>query len=105
MGLWGSRAASTMASAVRQPTRLGAKHAALEGGEAFDEENIERLYTRLAEGHLLSAHEMQVLWKTVEGVTTTPAAAYARAEAHRGSALWHAIDAVGDLSHKGRIGK
>ena len=72
-----------MASAVRQPTRLGAKHAALEGGEAFDEENIERLYTRLAEGHLLSAHEMQVLWKTVEGVTTTPAAAYARAEAHR----------------------
>ena len=72
-----------MASAVRQPTRLGAKHAALEGGEAFDEENIERLYTRLAEGHLLSAREMQVLWKTVEGVTTTPAAAYARAEAHR----------------------
>ena len=73
-----------MASAVRQATRLGAKHAALEGGEAFDEENIERLYTRLAEGHLLSAHEMQVLWKTVEGVTTTPAAAYAASGARFG---------------------
>ena len=71
-----------MAATVRQPTRLGAKHAALEGGEALDEENIERLYERLAEGQLLSAHEMQTLWKTVEGVTTTPSAAHAKAEAH-----------------------
>ena len=73
--------ASTRLGHGMQPTRLGAKHAALED-EAVDEETIKRLYERLAEGQLLSEHEMQTLWKTVEGVKPPPPVAHYRTETH-----------------------